>query len=74
MVFCKSAAPSILFPYIREIVHRMTIDAPNGVVRLDPINISAALNSTEWQVSEVSDGETNVSTAPPPPSSQSPSS
>ena len=51
LIFCQQAAPSILFPYIREIVHRMTMDAPHGVVRLDPVNISAMLNKTQWDVS-----------------------
>lgn len=67
IVFCKKAAPSILFPYDRETVHRLTMDAPAGVVRLDPMNISALLNQNEW-------GETSFnppSSEPQPPPSQS---
>ena len=68
VAFCRVAAPSILFPYIRETIHRLTMDAPAGVVRLDPMNISLLLNQTEWQVSQVSD---LAATAPQPPSQQS---
>ena len=67
MVFCQKAAPSILFPYIRETAHRLTMDAPAGVIRLDPTNISALLNQKPW-------GEVNLNpsaTAPQQPSSQS---
>lgn len=46
--FAKHAAPSILYPYVREYVHSMTKDAPNGVLRLDPMNITALLNQNEW--------------------------
>jgi len=66
--FCRVAAPSILFPYIRETIHRMTMDAPAGTVRLDPMNISSLLNQTEWQVSQVTAPDPS---GPPPPSSQS---
>ena len=69
MVFCKKAAPSILFPYIRETAHRLTMDAPAGVIKLDPMNISTLLNQNPW-----SDANINPSTAatePQQPSSQS---
>jgi preprotein translocase subunit SecB len=52
LTFCRVAAPSILFPYVREIVHRLTMDAPHGMVRLQPLNIAAMLNETEWKISE----------------------
>lgn len=66
--FCKRAAPSILFPYIRETAHRLTMDAPAGVIRLDPMNISTLLNQNVW-----SDANINASaTEPQQPSSQSP--
>jgi len=67
MVFAQKAAPSILFPYIRETAHRLTMDAPAGVIRLDPMNIAALLNQNPW-------GDENISasaTEPQPPSSQS---
>lgn len=38
--FCHLNAPTILFPYVREIVHRVTQDARYGPIRMDPINIS----------------------------------
>lgn len=66
--FCRVAAPSILFPYVRETIHRMTMDAPAGIVRLDPMNISSLLNQTDWQVSQVSDPD---ATEQQQPSSQS---
>lgn len=67
MVFCQKAAPSILFPYIRETAHRLTMDAPAGVIRLDPMNISTLLNQHPW-----SDANINASASEPPqPSEQS---
>ena len=68
--FCRMSAPSILFPYIRETVHRLTMDAPYGAVRLDPVNISMLLNTTEWSVSSTPVEATAGSTEPGPPSSR----
>jgi preprotein translocase subunit SecB len=48
--FCARGAPPILFPYVREIIHRVTQDAKHGTLRINPINIGALLNQTEWQV------------------------
>ncbi len=67
LTFCRVNAPSILFPYIRETVHRLTADAPHGPVRLNPINISQLLNQTDWDISETANAD---STEPPPPSEQ----
>jgi preprotein translocase subunit SecB len=65
--FCQKAAPSILFPYIRETAHRLTMDAPAGPIRLDPMNIASLLNQKPW-----SDANVNASaTEPQQPSSQS---
>jgi preprotein translocase subunit SecB len=72
--FCKLAAPSILFPYIRETVHRLTMDAPHGAVRLDPVNISQLLNATEWEIKSADGINVPSSTEPVQPSAQSPSS
>lgn len=47
--FCRHAAPPILFPYVREHVHRLTMDAPHGPVLLEPINVQALLAT--WQAS-----------------------
>ncbi len=41
--FCKGAVPSILFPYIRQQVQALTVDAAFGLVRINPINIQALL-------------------------------
>lgn len=46
--FTRLSAPAILFPYVREAVHRMTMDAPYGQVRLNPINIQEMLNRLPW--------------------------
>lgn len=62
--FTRVAAPSILFPYVRETVNRITFDAPFGGVRLDPMNVSLLLNQTEWAT-------TTSSSEPQQPSSQS---
>lgn len=47
-LFCQRAAPPILFPYIREIVHRVSMDGRFGPVRLNPLNVQSMLNQTEW--------------------------
>ncbi len=67
--FCRMGGPNIVFPYIREIVHRLTMDAPDGPIRLDPINFSAMVNEGPWQVLD----EPKSSSEPPQPSGQSPS-
>lgn len=41
--FCQLDAPAILFPYVREIVHRVTQDGRHGAIRMDPINIRRIL-------------------------------
>jgi preprotein translocase subunit SecB len=46
--FCRTAGPTILFPYVREIVHKLTADGAYGPIRLDPINVQAALATAEW--------------------------
>lgn len=37
--FCKFTAPSILFPYVRQVVHSLTMDGVAGPIKLDPVNI-----------------------------------
>jgi preprotein translocase subunit SecB len=46
--FCKTNGPVILFPYIRQLVDQLTADGRFGRVRLDPINLQAALGGTPW--------------------------
>lgn len=46
--FCRRAVPTILFPYVRQIVHMLTVDAAYGVVRINPINIQQ-LMANNWQ-------------------------
>ena len=65
--FCQKAAPSILFPYIRETAHRLTMDAPAGPIRLDPMNIASLLNQNPWSVANINASATEQ----PQPSSQS---
>jgi preprotein translocase subunit SecB len=64
--FSRLSAPAILFPYIREAVHRMTMDAPFGPLRLNPINIQEMLNRGPWAQEET----ISASNEPPPPSAQ----
>jgi preprotein translocase subunit SecB len=61
--FCQLAVPPILFPYMREIVHRLTADGKHGPLRLNPINVQSMLNQTEWQT--VSDQATKEPADPP---------
>lgn len=42
-LFCRQAVPSILFPYVRTLVHSMTMDASFGPIRLHPMNLSDML-------------------------------
>jgi preprotein translocase subunit SecB len=67
--FCQVIAPTILFPYIREAVHRLTMDGRYGVLRLNPLNIQALLNSAEWKTAPIGEDAANAS-APSQPSSQ----
>ncbi len=46
--FCREVAPTVLFPYVREAVHRVTLDARYGSLRLDPLNIRGILAANEW--------------------------
>ena len=62
--FCHTNVPVILFPYVREIIHRTTAEGRYGRVRLNPINITAQM--PEWKPVEATD----ASSAPQPPSEQ----
>lgn len=44
--FCKLVAPSILFPYARQIINMLTADAADGPVRVQPLNIIEILAET----------------------------
>ncbi len=46
--FCQRGVPPILFPYMREIIHRVTMDGQYGPVRLNPLNVQSMLNQTDW--------------------------
>lgn len=62
--FCRMGAPPILFPYVREMIHRITMDAPYGVILLQPINIAALLNANPWISPDQTTTTTEVSTEP----------
>ena len=47
--FCRNSVPPILFPYVREIVHRVTIDGAHGLVKIDPINVSELIAKSPWK-------------------------
>ena len=46
--FCRQAVPPILLPYVRQIVHQLTVDAAFGPVRIDPLNVAQILDQTKW--------------------------
>ncbi len=48
-VFCKQAAPVIIWPYIRALVSSLTLDARFGVVRLDPVNLTSVMREEGWK-------------------------
>lgn len=52
--FCREVAPTILFPYVREIVDRLTRDGRYGTIRLDPLNVRAVLAHGTWKPMPVS--------------------
>lgn len=62
--FCRSAAPMILFPYVREVVNRITHDARYGPIRLDPMNLQTLIKKDGWQ--NANKVATDASTEPPP--------
>ena len=37
--FVRFAAPTILFPYVRQVIQGLTTDAAFGLVRINPINV-----------------------------------
>lgn len=47
--FAKLNAPVILFPYVREIIHRTTSDGRYGPIQLHPMNLSQYLESEKWK-------------------------
>ena len=65
--FTRLAAPTILFPYLREVVSKLTADGKHGVVRLNPINVQAMLANSDWV-----DVPMTASSEPSQPSEQSP--
>lgn len=64
--FCRAGVPPILFPYVREIVHKLTIDSVGGVVRLQPVNLSDMAAQAQWKVAAESgaDSAAKPSNAP----------
>lgn len=50
--FCRGTGPTILFPYVREVVHRITQDARFGPIRMDPLNVRAMLDRDKWLETE----------------------
>jgi preprotein translocase subunit SecB len=46
--FAKLNAPVIMWPYMREYVHRVTADARFGPLRLNPVNLVALLGGSTW--------------------------
>ena len=47
--FCRDAGPTLLFPYARQIIERMTSDGFYGPIRLDPIYLRQMLTEQTWQ-------------------------
>jgi preprotein translocase subunit SecB len=46
--FCRSVGPTILFPYVRQLIDGVSSNGRYGKVRLNPTNIQAVLGATEW--------------------------
>lgn len=46
--FCRINAPTILFPYVRELVSRISADGRYGPIRLNPTNVAAILKEDNW--------------------------
>lgn len=46
--FCQRVAPTILFPYIRQIVSNVTSDARFGRILLPPLNLHVLIAPDQW--------------------------
>jgi preprotein translocase subunit SecB len=46
--FCRANALAILFPYVRELINRISADGRYGSVRLNPANVVALLSESSW--------------------------
>ena len=55
--FCRNSVPPILFPYVREIVHRSTMDAQYGTIKIGPINIQDLISRSVWESETEADSE-----------------
>lgn len=66
--FAKGGATSLLFPFIRQMVHAITRDARWGPLLIHPINLQTIL---KWQ--EETPENVSASTVPAQPPAQSPS-
>lgn len=62
--FCRDAGPTLLFPYARQIIDRMTSDGFYGPIRLDPIHLRQMLTQQVWH-NEPDAGENVPSEASP---------
>jgi preprotein translocase subunit SecB len=71
ILFCREVAPTILFPYARQIIDRMTSDGRFGALRINPINVRAVLSRSQWEENPTNPRE--QANVPRRPSSQSPS-
>lgn len=47
--FARTAVPTILFPYVREIIHMATRDGLYGPVRMNPVNLAALVGPEGWE-------------------------
>lgn len=46
--FGKIVAPTIMFPYVRQLIHQVTADGAYGPLTLQLVNMQAFLAQSEW--------------------------
>lgn len=47
-LFCRQTGPTILFPFVRQMVHSLTTDGVYGPVLLKPVNLLSQLAPDKW--------------------------
>jgi len=53
--FVQQQGPVILFPYLRQVIDKTTIDGRYGLVRLDLMNLHALFANQQWESSDPSE-------------------
>ena len=47
-IFCRKMGPTLLFPFVRQVVSALTADGRYGRVMVQPLNLQAGLKDENW--------------------------